>query len=341
MGLFLNLIFVALQAMGAITNYKPVIVPLAGVQRVTLRGYNGDVKIVGSEKADKIRFDVRLMTDDKTPSFAKGLFDQWIFSYKLVGDNLKVEIRGPQSKEDWSKLIGNENENIPRYVMTITMPARKLNFSWLLGKIFVQNWDQPISITLQSGEIILNKVTAEANLSLLKGKAIISDCDGSLRLDAYDVDIKLSNSKGHLAIENFYGDTLVSQIDGALDLSSFKGTTRVLKSKGQIDFKNGRSTFKISDFEGDVRGKTLQGAVIGKFSGQNNIRIHSEDGPVDINAANSGAYINIGTKKGHLYIPHYLRQTIWPSIRTATGSLRGSQKGYIYVRSNNGNVRIH
>ncbi|MCB0415675.1 MAG: DUF4097 family beta strand repeat protein [Bdellovibrionales bacterium] len=305
---------------------KRATVPAEQVKSIYVKGYVGTVEFV--EKANLSQIELKYSYKQEA---------SWSVETHLDSKGqFLVEVKGPDSKEQWPRVLSE----YPDIKMTIEGPARPVQCFLKKGELKFDQWSGDIFSHLQSGNLVLSGGKGEADLTSHDGEIMIKGREGDIQVETYRSQVVINSAVGKVNVNNYSGKTELVKTDAEITLASHKGQTRVQDSQGKLNFKNGISPLKIESFEGEVRGDSEQGAVVARLKGELNVRIHSVEGPVDISTRNSGARVNLGTINGQFNVAPYLKLTRYRSIKVMSGRLRGEKKGYVFVRTESGQIRI-
>ncbi|MEZ4872584.1 MAG: DUF4097 family beta strand repeat-containing protein [Bdellovibrionales bacterium] len=179
-----------------------------------------------------------------------------------------------------------------------------------------------------------------STIEFATGELRLNDHEGSVDVNNYKTKITVNQLKGPLKLSNFDGTVSLQNIEGGLQLSSHKGQMSVSRSKGRLQFESGDNNTVIEDFDGSIKGKSGQGAIVVRSEGKINVNLRSNQGRIDIQAKGSGATVNVGSKDGPLYLPNYFKLTRYANMKVMSGRLRGGSGGQIYVRTESGSVKL-
>ncbi len=299
--------------------------------RVRIKGFRGDVTYVVKEAAPQLTVQI---TNAK-----KEMDDNWQFSMRRQDDAILVMVDGPQSKQAWADMMADSKLQ-PVLNLTIVGPSLPLQLNWQEGKFSTRDLKAEALVNLLAGEVDIQGGEGAIRVDAQKGLVKILKHQGSVDVDTYEARVEVGESRGDVTVNNFIGATRVTQMEGALSLLSYKGDTRISRVKGSLAFKNGNSPLHIENLRGDLRGRSMQGPVYASIEGEANVRVESEEGPVNLRMPGSGAWVNLATEEGSLQVPSFLKLTRLPSRKIRTGKLRGDYGGHIFVRTTSGDIRL-
>ncbi len=338
--LIISILILSFSAIAETIDYKPLPVEVRAGDRLLIRGFKGQVRVQSQAKAKNLSVKLRQINPDKnqmSPEL-KEVLDEWLFSVQRREQNIEVIVRSPQSKKVWSQML--VSGNMPSFMIEVTGPAIPLDIALKQGPVRVEDWTAPVSILANEGAVEVLGGNGDLKVSGQTGAISVKGRKGKVSLESYSGKILVSDNGGQLQLENFSGDSEVNKFEGPIQLSSTRGSAKVVNSKGRIEFFNGRGALKLESFEGAVKGVSEQGGLSLSLKGEPDVRVTTKEGNVFIAAANSGAYLNLGTSEGRIAGPSYLSSSQTPSLRLMQGRMRGNVKGQIYVRTEAGAIQV-
>lgn len=327
------------------TPLQPMRFNLEKSEKVVIRGYRGSVNYTVNENLEDISIQVIEGTTGPTEKLTKPVErtlaseEEWQVSMNKENDQVLINIEGPITKQRWSEILASQN--FPYYSINITGPSRPVEVNWQQGQVSLNNLNSQVQVTLLKGDVVVEGGSGDANISNQEGVIRLKNRKGQMRIDAYLAKVEIEGIEGKLELENFTGDSVVQNVSGQVDLASYRGTTRMASVNGRIDFKNGNSALHIEKFEGELRGKSAQGAIFAEVNGDANIRVESAEGAVNLRLPASSAWVNLGTEEGNIAAPSFLKLTRVSDKKYRTGKLRGGASGgSVFVRTTTGDIRI-
>ena len=318
----------------AITAPLPVKMMVSAGDEVVIKGFRGNVEYVVEPSAH----DVSVLMSQPSRASAQKYHDEWQFSFKREGSAILAVIDGPSSKQIWNEVM--VSNGIPEFDLRVTGPSLPLHINWNEGRITVINLKKELHITALKSNIVVMKSEGDLSIADQEGSVLVRDHKGEVKIDSYLAKVDVKNIEGKLDIQNFTGESHIEDIAGDTNLSSFKGATKVAGLKGRLEFKNGNSPLRIEKFEGELRGRSAQGSVYAEVRGDANVRLESAEGAVNLRLPASGAWVNLGTEEGSLFVPNFLKLTRLSSQQIRTGRLRGSGGGSMFVRTTAGDIHL-
>ena len=307
-------------------------VPVQEGDRLFIKGFSGKLTLIGKPKAQAVSFKVNRVKPQLTVPLTKG---NWIFSFRRVGKQIELVVRGPQSKTAWNFGKGSQR---PRFEIIVEAPSMPAEIHWQEAVVRIQGWESDLVVSVKRGEVNSLKGRGSHRINLQKGSLKVGLHQGELDLESYKGKVHVFKSQSNVNLENFAGVSQLEEVSGEIHLTSYKGATELVQCEGRVEFKNIQSPVKIEKFRGIVRGQSQQGSVRVSFVGQARLRVKNEEGLVYLNLPNSAAKVDLGSVKGNIYAPKFLSLTRLPNLKMIRGRLRGSQPGNVYVRTHSGKI---
>lgn len=265
--------------------------------------------------------------------------DDWNMTMERHGSRVELKVRVPDSRVALTNLL--KNEKVPRFTLEARVPAVALEIAARKGGIRVENHAGPLKLQLLSGEINVTGGDGPIGMTHQEGAVVVRGHRGPVRCESYQGKILAESVTGALDIENFMGDTTVKGSEGNLNLTATRGTSRIAGQKGRIDFWQGRGSLIVDDLQGPLKGQTQQGAIAATVTGEADVRLTSQEGPISLKLKDSKAYLQLTTQDGNIVVPNPLRVTDMGSQKTVRGRLSGSVPGTINIKSDSGSIRVH
>lgn len=229
-----------------------------------------------------------------------------------------------------------------------------------LRKIEVFGPPVPVEVHLQRGQVTFNHWTKEARVEIVQGRASSQSGSGSLQIHLQKGDIMVSDHSGKVSTDGYNGNTGLKNIHGDIDSQLFSGNlvierakgylnvdarqanTKISQSSGSLQFENGKGNLTVQSYQGRIDGQTGEGNVSVGFLPESEMNLKSKSGRVSIQApARSGAYLNLLTEDGDIYVPKEVRVTRLSTEKSVRGRLRGEkQQANVVVRSQEGSIFV-
>lgn len=315
----------------------PLRMKVAPTDQLEIKGYRGDVEYI----VDPTSSDIQVSVDRVDSAAATGRveIDEWQFTMRREKNRVLLVVESPQSKEFWAKILTNFSKQ-PKFNLKVRAPALNTKLNWHEGKFFTKNFDNGLHLNIVKGDVQVLSGKGELRIDTQSGPIKILNWNGNADIETFESNIDVSGVEGDLRVDNFVGKSRVTGVTGFLRLASYKGDTRASQLKGKVEFKNGNSPLHIDNLEGELRGKTMQGAVFATVKGEVNIRVESNEGQINLRLPGSGAWVNLGTEAGSLLVPTFLKLTRLASQQIRSGKLRGTSSGSVFVRTTSGDIHI-
>lgn len=174
-----------------------------------------------------------------------------------------------------------------------------------------------------------------------KGSLNLSKHKGDVRLESYGVKTQLDEVEGNLALRNFAGVNMIRNITGNLSFVGNQGSLELDKLEGKINFESHSANMIVRGLKGEIRGKAKLGNIKLFLEESNRVRLRAKESKVNLYMPkNSGSHVNIGTGDGDLRFPKYLEMKRYPTVKVATGRLRGRLGGSVFVRTEKGDIKL-
>ncbi len=320
------------------THFKDVALDLAGTDRLVISGLHGNIHLMpvaGSVKVGSMR--VKKVGADKATGDERARFDSLSFNARRSGSALIIEERTLDSKVSLASALATAG---PELDYEIEMPQIPIEISFRTGSVAIENWNQPVTVSLVKGTIHTNKTEGRLQVQIQHGDVKIESHRGKIEIDSYSAKLLMRNVEGPVESTNFSGETVLREAAGAFDIHAQTGPVWVGKSSGSVDFINGRGGFTLDGFEGPIRGNSDQGVVVANIEGEAEVHIDSNQGAVNVKLpSNSGATVRLQTDDGNLVVPAALASA--NRGKSVSGRLQGDgPKGSVAVKSKTGAVRI-
>ena len=296
---------------------------LEGVSEVHIIGYRGDIQLVekSQNQAAKLTF--------------KGERTDWSVMREQKGSLLILRVDQPlKLSKDMSKTIDNLS---PIYVSTsVNLPIK---ISWHTGTISAKNWNQKTEIRLISGVVSLFGGDSEKDVFVSKGQILAQSIKGELRAESYNGKIQVQKASANLKLKSFSGAIGVQKSEGRLSVSSYSGKVSVDDNKGKLSFELQKAQLRVRKFAGRIDGQGGNSNLRIAYDGKADVNISSDAGKVIIdNPKESGAFVNVGSQAGGLYLPRGIRRFRASSLKKGSGRLKGKLPGRVFVRTKTGGI---
>ncbi|MFK8136775.1 MAG: hypothetical protein AB8E15_00300 [Bdellovibrionales bacterium] len=274
---------------------------------------------------------------------------------KVVGSNLELNLKSSESSN--LKLNSSGNTDISAEVdagvlliqvngssstrLDIQSAAVDLDISFEKLKLIGNNWSGNIDLKGKSLGLKLEESQGRLNINSLNGNAQILSHKGNVRVDSFSTAFTIKSLEGKLNFTGFQGNQVLNNVKGDLDLSVNQGSLKVTESEGDLNLTSNRASLQLLGQNGNIKAKLKLGKALISLADGKRLRVNSEEAPVTVSLPKtSGAHVNVGTKDGELFYPRYLEMKRYPQWKVASGRLRGSKNGSVYVRTEKAKVRL-
>ncbi len=255
---------------------------------------------------------------------------------QVVDNGWQISNKDAANKDEFGKI------NRKNRVIDIQGPSLSLEVHVFEGQITLNRWSKEALLHLQKGKILTKDTTTSLSIHTQSGEVAVTDHQGRLELDTYKANVAIKGLIGDVDMQNFSGDLLVDHGKGSMNLNIGQGSAKVLASSGALQFDLGKGVLTTNQFLGRIEGQTTEGPVNINLGAEGEVSVKSQSGKVTIgNAATSGAWINLNTAEGEIFVPSPLKVSRDGSQKFIKGRLKGeAQKGSIFVRSQDGAIIV-
>lgn len=349
--LFIGVFSLSQPAMAREVKYKDFNFDIRNGDKLFLVGLKGSVKLIATAKAlSKGTGEgvgaaegsgnglLRVRKNGGTGAAADA-FDQWTFTVRRDGNQVKIEAKGPESKSDWENQL--KKALIPELHFEVEIPAAApAEIALRDGTITAQGWKSPLSLQVIDGQIRISKSEGAVRAQAQKGEIRIDTHKGRVEVDGFSPKINLTQLEGELSLDNFSGETNVQGLKGRLNVRSFSGQTAVTKAEGGVDFELVRGSLTYQG-AGSVRGQLENGTVTARVSGDPEVNIEAQSGSVNVDIEpGASPSVKLQSEDGALNAPGDLPSTRVGNGRVVSGKLNGGGQGSVFIKTKSGNVRV-
>lgn len=221
-------------------------------------------------------------------------------------------------------------------------PSLPLEVHWQNGQHVFANWSSDLSVVQKSGSVLIEGGKGLLKLNQNRGKVQVNSYSGSLNGEFYSANFEAKNFKGDAVVNNFSGKIQFIDSQGDMVFKSYSGKSFVQNSSGSLNFEHHLASLNIQGFKGRLKGQSGQGSVVGQNLKINSAHIRTKEGLVKLSRV--GGRANLGTVKGSIQAPLGLKFTQLSNLKLMSGTFSktslGIPKGYIYVRTESGNIKL-
>lgn len=312
-----NLFLISQAALSAVTE-----IPVKGGEKILISVPAADFKIHGqSGKVLRVNLNAEASED---------------FALRREGNQIRIEPKEASQNGFLTK------PSPKKHVIEISGPSLNLEIHAFEGQIHLNKWNKEALLHLQKGHIVSRDGSGSLIAHAQTGEIEVFNHQGRLEVDSYKANISVQNLNGDADLESFLGETEVNKAKGFLSLNQGQGSSKITDSSGTLQFELAKGILNVRGFQGRVEGQTQEGPVNVSMSTGSEINIRSQNARVTVHAdSKSGAYLNLATVEGQIYVPNYLRVSRDGSQKYLKGRLKGeSRKGSVLVRSQEGVIVI-
>ena len=273
----------------SLQRFQPVEAEIESGDRIVIRGYRGDVKVVAG-KTDK------LVVQGMKPK--TGDFSQWNFRMRKTPGVVEILVKGPSESEDWEKVRAGD---VPEFSLNLSAPSRPIAISWQEGKIELVGWEADATIHSTKGLIKSEKGKGLRNIQLLNGEISLNGHEGNIQIQSRLGKVWVKDSKGRITVDNYSSTYQVNNHQGGVDVQNYSGKMNLVGMAGQLNFNNNLGNFTLSGLTGSIKGESAKGVIKVKAKQIQDFIVNSHSGPVVLDLPKeAGAYVSIRSEKGTL-----------------------------------------
>lgn len=336
--LTLSLLVMAAPAFARDVKFKDLTVDWVKGDRLVVQGLRGSVKLIASGKGAAV-VRGRKSINDGNKGTASERFDSLAFSARRESGVVIVEVRGPNTKQEWIDWSQSGNGDLNLEIEApMALPAEVHLRS---GTVTATAWRDALAVTLQDGAVRLNDGEGDVRVSLLRGEVKIEKQKGLVQVESHAAKVNLTSIDGDARVHNFGGDTAVTTVSGTLNLRTKTGTSSLQKIETGLDFDNGRGTLTGNGVKGQIRGATDEGAVNLQLDGEVDVLIEAQDGNIAVKPPSGfGVLLKLSTEEGAIGAPDSVSVPKTAGPKSVVARMDGTAKGTVVLRSKRGNIRI-
>lgn len=272
-------------------------------------------------------------------------------SFKSVGDHdahfLMIPNLGEEALElkvENSTLVIKLKEEFKEAELNIAYKGKFKNLK-VLAKDFkadIKNQKEAkLVVKTKKLQFVCKESSGSLDINAYEGALEVAGFQGDISLNSYAVNALVKNVEGNLNVESFNAENKFYSLKGKLSLEVNQGKVEVEQMEGDLKYTSHAADILTRAIKGDLRLKTKLGSVKLFLEEGGSVRVRSEEAKVNVYMPkNSGAHINIGSSDGDIDFPKYIELKRYPSVKVATGRLRGRLGGSVFVRSEKGDIRL-
>lgn len=334
----LVLIFaIAGRSEAAVLEFKPLGVEVKSRDRILIKGFDGDVKLVAS-KGNMLTAKIKQETPEPMAPELRSSLDEWNISLQRSDQGVDVIVQSPHTKEVWRKVIASGGA--PKFHLEISAPPVPLDMAWRNGKVVIENWAANVRVGMQDGSSQVIGGQGDLKITGHDLEIRVKNRSGKVAVESYSGKVTIESCKGSIEVENFNGETLLAQNEGHQEFHGFKTPLVVNGGRGKVEFETVRGPIKIANFQGNLKGTSDEAPVTAKISQSDEVRITTQSGAVTLDLPGSAASLSVASVEGGISGPSYLRSEQLAGQRVMRGRLRGSADGSVVIRTQSGPIRV-
>lgn len=337
------LLLLSLKVFAAPTSVQeaPLQMSAAGIKRLVVVAYAGDLRISASTKKDIwIQTQKNITPEPGRESEVGDLLSQLLISHQVIEDRVEVRATLPGlNRERWSKWA-QKDVGTPRVRMEIQVPSGVTVEVFLnRGTVGAKGLSSGLQVISQNAKVAVANIEGAVEIKTVAGQIQVSKIKGPVGVESYSAPVTVAEVTGKLKLKSFLGTSEVENVDGPIAMTFQKGKVSLQKTKGNLDFDNSAASIKVSDHDGSINGKTDTGGVNVKLSGAVDVKLESQSGNLVVQAPrDSKARVTMFSAKGSLTAPSGVDRQRGSTGATAWGRLRGTESGSIRLKSDSGDI---
>ncbi len=251
------------------------------------------------------------------------------------GNQIVILMNEYDSKRDWKNILTQKSAK--RKAIDIRGPALPVEVHARDGVLNFSQWQSNAEVHLINGKVISNQ-SRDLNLTLQKGDLIANELQGSLKARVTQGQVTVKNTSGDADIQIQSGQLVGEKNKGNWRINSQSASIKVTQSQGVLEVENQKGLWTVSKFKGRVDGQMRDGNINMSVLEDSEVNLKSNAGKMQIQVPQaSGAYLNLLSAEGDLFLPGDLKANRGGSEKSYRGRLRGeSQKVSVTARSQEG-----
>lgn len=319
-------------------KFKDYPLEISRGDRLTIQGVRGSVRLIPAKAGQPAVLRARKILPDATKPSAKAHFEALSFAVRREGGVVMIEPKGPTGRQDW---IEWSVAGQPELSLEIDAPSTATEVHFHSGSVSAAGWKDQLMVSLQDGKILASDGEGAFRATLLRGEIKVEKQKGPVEIESHAAKVTVLSSEGSVQVHNFSGESVVSAVKGEVSLRSKAGAATVSKVDGGLDFDNGRGHFEGTAIDGSVRGQNDDGTVSIQLSGEADVSIETQDGPIAVKpAGGAGVLLKLATEEGNIYAPASVNVPKVSGPKSVVARLDGAPKGVIVLRSKRGTIRV-
>jgi hypothetical protein len=319
-------------------KFKEFPLEISRGDRLIVQGLRGTVRLIPTAPGKPAVLRARKSVVDINKPGAKAHFDSLSFSVRREGGVVMIEPKGPTSRQDW---IEWSQPGQPDLSFEIECPSTSAEIHLHSGSVFANGWKDAVSVSLQDGKVTTSDGEGAFRATILRGDIKIEKQKGLISIESHAANVSVANSEGDVQVHNFAGASSVNGIKGDVSLRSKAGTANIAKVDGGLEFDNGRGRLEGTAIDGVVRGVNDDGTVSIGLTGEADLSIETQDGPVAVKPpGGAGVLLKLSSEDGGIVAPDSVNVPKVSGPKSVVARLSGVPKGVIVVRAKRGTIRV-
>jgi DUF4097 and DUF4098 domain-containing protein YvlB len=284
-----NIILTLIMIQSSLSFAGVVEVPLEGLQRLVLKGWDAQVTFTGTPSKN---LRISGVDDVLTPG---------LYIVEKKGGVLEVHMNEWTSKVDWKEQALKKQ----RKVLEISGGALPIDVYLKEGVVQLTRWSKEARVTMAQGKVASADAQGPLDINLHNGDINIQQHSGKLKVEQYQGNITIRQFQGDLDLVAFGSPVLIEKSKGLMNLNTQNSPTRVVQSSGTLQLENGRGVINIQQFQGRLEGSTQEGSITATVQADSEVHLRSQSGRVQLQLPPaSGAALNLLSQEGDIYVPN-------------------------------------
>tara|TARA_B100001248_G_scaffold40039_1_gene25574 strand:- start:212 stop:1114 length:903 start_codon:yes stop_codon:yes gene_type:complete len=225
--------------------------------------------------------------------------------------------------------------------LQIVGPSRNLKIINKKGKVSISKWQAALAVKGLDLDVLAKDIQGDISVYSHRGQIRVEDTVGNLDLHLGKTDTVIERLKGKLDLNQFSGNLRIQDYDGEANVKNQKAKVELKDSQGRFVYSSLRGDFLVNNYSGSLRGNSGSGMNILRPAPNAKVYWRAEQGGLRLGVKKiSGAYVDIATKEGALFLVPPLRaknEGIW---RVARAKLQGSPSASVRIRTEKADVRV-
>lgn len=256
-----------------------------------------------------------------------------------ISQNLNVgDVPLSEAIEDGVLILKAKNREKSRIVISGSGP--KVVILAQRGTVEVQGWQDPLKVSLTSGQIRTSNVQSPAELHAISGAISVNEHRGNLVINSFDGKVDVENAVGSIAVENFQGTTQLKALEGEVQIRAQKGEVQLNTSKGRTLYRLGSGKLNIVNTTGAISGDSKDGEVKIRVLPETTVNVKSEGGKVNLLLSpGQSVSADLRSLTGKIQAPSALKLGSSGKYKTVSGRLAGTESRIaLKARTDSGSI---